>query len=373
MTTNLYDKDTINKLIKYLNPERESFKEFIFRDLNGLYKYTGTYPSITKKYLDVSDNYNFENICDSLQTKEIDIKLCNKFLLNGILNMNHNEIKLVLKNIKEITDISPIFFDIAKEEIINIDHKIIISLLKNLDFKILEDYNDNLNKYVRVIESIPNWLDKINNDNKKIILKIPFFIDYLQLLVDHINSNISILNEDLTEFDLDLIYMKNLENYLINTYNKNLIYNDIINGYISKHSINNEIINKFYKKIMIHENNKNYVFTSYLFKNVFDTYKNNLENIDINNVKKKIMKLILDYNSKELELFEHLSNIVKYIILEKKLIDVNDNKNNIKSNKFVIDDKYLIKEFDLFLKLKQHLINAQNEFIKKYPRNSFYK
>ena len=51
-----------NKFINFVNPERETFKEFIFRDSKGLFKYEGIYPSLTKNYLDISDNYNLENL-----------------------------------------------------------------------------------------------------------------------------------------------------------------------------------------------------------------------------------------------------------------------------------------------------------------------
>jgi hypothetical protein len=373
MSTISYDDETINKLIKYLNPERESFKEFIFRDSNGLYKYIGTYPSLIKKYLDVSDNYNFENICETIQSKEKNIKLCHKFLFDAILNMNSSNVRKVLMDIKQITNISPIFFDVAKEDIINIDHKIVISLLKNLNFKIVEEYYDYLKKNIKVFENITNWLETLDDTNKNIVLKIPLFIDYLQFLVDYINGNISILNEDLTEFDLDLVHMIKLEEYLSNTYNKNLIYNDIISGYINKYSGNNEIINKFYKEIIRNEKDKNYIFANYLFKDVFDIYKNNLKNVNIDDTKRKIVRLLINYKRNEEALFKYLSNLVKYIMLDKKITNISDIKDNIVGDKFVLNEAYLIKEFDLFLRLKQYLINTQYEFMKKYPKNSFYK
>ena len=366
-----YDTQTIEKLIKYLNPERETFKEFIFRDSNGLYKYNGTYPSLIKNYLDISENYNLENICEIIQTKERNIKLCHDFLFNAILNMNANNVNKVLKDIKEITDKSSIFFDIVKEEIINIDHKIIISVLKNLNFKIFEDYNEYLNKNIELFENTTMWLEKMDNTNKNIIIKIPLFIDYLQLLIDYINSNISILNENLTEFDLDFIYMKKLEEYLLNTYNKNLIYNDIIFGYSNKLSNNNSIINDFYKKIIINENNteKIYDYLWHVFFANITNYKNNLKNINIRMIITKLTKLVADYEEKEIKLYDYLSKLVKYIMLDKKILDIS----NIKNSKLIINEEILTKEFDLFLKLKQHLINTQTIFMNKYPKKNFYK
>jgi hypothetical protein len=374
MSTISYDDETINKLIKYLNPERESFKEFIFRDSNGLYKYNGIYPSLVKQYLDISDNYNFENTCELIRTKEKNIKLCHKLLFDAILNMNSSNVRKVLTDIKEITNISPLFFDIAKEEIIKIDHKIVISLLKNLNFKIYEEYDNNyLKKNIKLFTNTTIWLETLDNTNKNIVLKIPLFIDYLQLLVDFINDNISILNENLTEFHLDFMYMKKLEDYLSNTYNKNLIYNDIISGYINKYSHDNELINKFYKQIIINEKEKNYIFTNYLFRDLFKNYQNNLINVNIDSVKRKILGLLINYKRTEESLFKYLSNLVKYIMLDKKINNISDIKDNLVGDKFVLNEKYLIKEFDLFLRLKQHLINTQYEFMKKYPKKNFYK
>jgi hypothetical protein len=370
MSSISYDNQTIEKLIKYLNPERETFKEFIFRDSKGLYKYNGIYPSLIKNYLDISDNYNLENICETIQTKEKNIKLCHEFLFNAILNMNSSDVNKVLKDIKEITDKSPIFFNIAKEEIINnIDHKIVISVLKNLNFKIFKNYNDYLNKNIKIFENTTMWLEKLDDMNKNIIIQIPLFINYLQLLVDYINSNISILNEDLTEFDLDFIYMKKLEEHLLNNYNKNLIYNDIILGYINKLSNNNSIINDFYKKIIINESEKNYDYTSKLFVNIYKSYKTNLQNINITNVLFKLIPLTVAYEETESKLYDYLSKLVKYIMLDKKILDIS----NIKNTNSIINEEILTKEFDLFLKLKQHFINTQSEFIKKYPKRNFYK
>ena len=371
MTSISYDNQTIEKMIKYLNPERETFKEFIFRDSKGLYKYNGTYPSLIKNYLDITDDYNLENICKTIQTREKNIKLCHEFLFNAILNMNSNDVNKVLKDIKEITDKTPIFFDIVKEEIIKIDYKIVLSILKNLNFKMFQNYNDYLNKNIKLFENTTQWVEKMDNTNKNIIIRIPFFINYLQLLVDYINSNISILNEDLTEFDLDFIYMKKLEEYLLNTYNKNLIYNDIIFGYTNKLSNNNSIINDFYKKIIINENNteKIYDYLSNVFYVNITNYKNNLQNINIKTIISKLTKLLADYGEKETKLYEYLSRLVKYIMLDKKILDIS----NIKNSKLIINEEILTKEFDLFLKLKQHLINTQSEFMNKYPKKNFYK
>ena len=373
MTSISYDNQTIEKMIKYLNPERETFKEFIFRDSKGLYKYNGTYPSLIKNYLDITDDYNLENICKTIQTREKNIKLCHEFLFNAILNMNSNDVNKVLKDIKEITDKTPIFFDIVKEEIIKIDYKIVLSILKNLNFKMFQNYNDYLNKNIKLFENTTQWVEKMDNTNKNIIIRIPFFINYLQLLVDYINSNISILNEDLTEFDLDFIYMKKLEEYLLNTYNKKLIYNDIIFGYINNISNNNTLINDFYKKVIINENKIKKVYdTSNLFFYIYNKDKtqiDNLKNININKVKTKMTKLLTTYKNDEIKLYNYLSKLVKYIMLDKKILDIS----NIKHNKFILNEDILIKEFDLFLKLKEHLINTQTEFMNKYPKKTFYK
>ena len=56
-------------------------------------------------------------------------------------------------------------------------------------------------------------------------------------------------------------------------------------------------------------------------------------------------------------------------MLDKKILDIS----NIKNSKLIINEEILTKEFDLFLKLKQHLINTQSEFMNKYPKKNFYK
>ncbi len=376
--SNKLDDDTINTLIKYLNPEREIFKEFIFRDSKGLYKYTGTYPSLIKEYLDDHNDYNFENTCKLIKTKIDDIKSCHKFFFDAILNMDSNAIIPLINKIKEITDEHEHFFDIAKDEIINIDYKVVLAILKKFGFKITEKYNEYLKKYIKVFENTPYWFQKYEDPTKKNISKIPFLIDYLQLLVDYINSNISILNENLTERDTDFLYIMNLEEYLKNTYNKNLIYNEIIRGHLSKYSGNSTVLNNFFKEFMIYEKEKkNHIFNSHILTHIINDYIEKLGNVDNTNVDlssvfRKLHKLLRIYSESENELFETLGELVKYVMLEKTINNQDDINLDPVENKFVLDKDFAKKEFDLFLKLKQHLIEEQREFLKKYPRKYFY-
>ena len=167
--------------------------------------------------------------------------------------------------------------------------------------------------------------------------------------------------------------MKKLEEYLLNTYNKKLIYNDIIFGYINNISNNNTLINDFYKKVIMNENKIKKVYdTSNLFFYIYNKDKtqiDNLKNININKVKTKMTKLLTTYKNDEIKLYNYLSKLVKYIMLDKKILDIS----NIKNNKLILNEEILTKEFDLFLKLKEHLINTQTESMNKYPKKTFYK
>ena len=77
----------INNLIKFLNPERSTFQEFIFRDISGLYKYnkdlTGTFSKIYLNIKNLPENY-LEDTCKKLELQTNNLILCHQYLFNAI-------------------------------------------------------------------------------------------------------------------------------------------------------------------------------------------------------------------------------------------------------------------------------------------------
>ncbi len=322
----IYDNSLTQLLISYLNPQRETLKEFIFRDNNGLYKYeTDISNNLIKNYIKSEVNELLIDTCKKIYVRENNLKNCHNFLFNSILNFNSNKFKNIIKNINKIALSNKDFFDVAKDEINNLDFNIVLSLLKNLNFKEKNIYNNYYNTNLIVIESVTEWISKLGIENKKIILKIPLFHNYLQLLVDFINSNPSILNTNLNEFHSQLYYLKNYTELLENIYNKNALYNEILLSKIDNPIIKNFAqdlhnqfieINKLWKDflILLYNDNKELNNKNFSLKdiNLIDSFGS------IKNIYTIIGSLIRNIKLNEEKIIDILTNILNYSLIANK-------------------------------------------------------
>jgi len=360
-----------NLLISYLNPFRTTFEKFIFKDEKGMYKYIrDESKNLSKIYIDTSLNFIslLTNTCEELHVKETDLKKCHKFLFNAVLNFDNKNLKTILKYLKNMpTD----FFDFVKEDIPQMNHNIILLILKNFNFDIVSYYDEyyerTLNKFINTSEWYEkNIKDKTNLKSNKLV----FLLKYLQILVDYINSNPVLLNPELDEFTLELYYMKNFEEFMQQNYEKNAIYNDILAGILSSRNINSRELDNFLKDIKNDEYEQNSLYATVIEINRYlkSTIVKVIDTKSIINMETNILAPILtNLIDAETEIYDKLIKMIRYIAIQKKIPDKT-------SEKKIIDFDDMEQEIDIFLKLKAHLINTQENFLKKFPkRNFFYK
>jgi hypothetical protein len=364
-----------NILFSYFDPEKESFKNFIFRDSHGLYQFDGVFPLLKKKYLNKDTEINIYeyngNLCQKLKIKQNELLKCEIFLKEILIELkNGKELKSVLGKISELINNDTEFFDLSKEEIYKMDFNLVFNILKNLNFKIKRSYSPIYYRYANYIEPVKEWFSNLSQQNQNILMNIPIFLGYLQLLVDYINLNPNILNDDWSEFDEKLFYLKHLEEYLNKNYNKSSIYNEILLGYIDniEDRRTHAILYKYSKKFL---------------DDIF--YKGLLDSkilLDIFNDNKKTLENTFNFNKKNFEYFDKLlpkyvGYIKSYLTIEKKLIEKIEilikylliNPKNIKTKNMSFYE--ITEQINLFLKLKKDLHYRKTDFIEKYPRNKF--
>jgi len=377
----------INNLIKFLNPERSTFQEFIFRDISGLYKYnkdlTGTFSKIYLNIKNLPENY-LEDTCKKLELQTNNLILCHQYLFNAILNLNNNDVKSILADIAGIITTEANFFDVVKDDITNIDHNIVLILLKNLDFKIIEGSFD-IDYKINKLENVVDWRARRDKSDQNILDKNNFLLTYLQLLVDYINSNPAILNENYTDYYSYLYTIANLEKELKNLYNANAIYKDILiytenkivyNTNIDINNFDIKLKNQLYKindfeKILLQlENFVNFFNNSFkINKGKIILYLDNKEtNIELD---KKILKDLFKNNLKPFSDFiidfkEKMYILINYILINPKF-DIID-KNKIKKE---VTIKELEEEIEKFKNIRYKLRSLQDKMNELYPNNNY--
>lgn len=364
-----------NLLYSYYNPERESFKNLIFRDSNGLYKFEGIFPDLKKNYINENININDYNTktCEKLRVKKENFAKCHHLLVQLITELkNGKELNLVINEISKIIDSDQDFFDLSKDEINKMDLNLIHNILKNLDFKYKKDTKTLFKNTIISIESVDEWFLRLSDENKKILLKIPIFLNYLDLLTKFLNYNPIILNENWTEFDEKLFKLKYLEEYLNKNYNKSTIYKQILFGYfenIDDYKINSFL--NFYSKNFL-ENGNLYYESLRDFHSFQNFFKDNLIPLDVleinlehqkyvDNVLETYIEILNRFNYVDQWIIEKVEILLKYLLINPK----NVKKTNISFNE-------LIKEIELFINLKKNLFEEKNGFIKNYPRYKFF-
>jgi hypothetical protein len=364
-----------NILFSYFDPEKESFKNFIFRDSYGLYKFDGIFPLLKKIYLNKDKEINIneynDNLCQKLKIKQNELLKCEIFLKEIITELkNGKELKTVLEKISELIINDTEFFDLSKEEIYKMDFNLVFNILKNLNFQIKRSYSPIYFRYANFMEPVKEWFYRLSPQNQNILMNIPIFLGYLQLLVDYINLNPNILNDDWSEFDEKLFYLKHLEEYLNKNYNKSSIYNEILLGYIDNiedkrtHAILYKYSKKFlddifYKglldsKILLDLFNDN----KKVLGNTYKIYPKYFQYYD--EIYKKYLNYIKGYLDIEKKLIEKIEILIKYLLINPK---------NIKTKNMSFYE--ITEQINLFLKLKKDLHYRKTDFIEKYPRNKF--
>ncbi len=370
MTLYNYDTSFNNLLIKYLNPERETFKEFIFRDNNGLFRYDGpNIGNLKKVYItDSTTEELFNDTCKRLALNETNIITCQKYLLGAILNFNNAEYKDIHKNIiSELLKNNKSFFDIAKDNLKSIEPNIIISILKNFNFKINKVHNDKYNLELYTVENTVDWLSKIDKFKTNKSQGFIFLINYLQNLVDYVNSNPTLLNPDFTEFDSKFYLMKNYEDFLTNNYNKSAIYNDIIMANLDLIITNTTQVNTFTQniKLKIKELDKLYYQMLVLYQSLFQKISDKIK-INDNSFFAKNIRII---KQSEDILYKHITLLLNYVKINPKNNEEIDLVTNTRK-KLIFKD--IEEQINIFITLKNVLRNMQDEFLLKYPKKNFF-
>jgi hypothetical protein len=368
MTYN-YDTSFNNLLIKYLNPERETFQEFIFRDINGLYRYEGpNIGNLKKVYITDNTSELFSDTCKKLAANETDIIVCQKYLLGAIINFNNTEYTDIYKNI--IIDLlknNKSFFDIAKDNLKTLNANIVINILKNFNFKIDKVYNDKYNLELNTVENTVDWLSKIDKLKAKKSSSFIFLIKYLQTLVDYVNSNPALLNADFNEFESAFYSIKNQEEFLINNYNKNAIYNDIINANLDIIITNNTQVNTFIDniKLKIKELDKLYYQMILVYQGLFKKISNKIE-INDNNFFAKNLRII---KQSEDILYKNITLLLNYVKINPKN---NEEFDLVTKTRQKLTFNNIEEQINTFILLKNVLRNTQDEFLLKYPKKNFF-
>ena len=368
-----------NLLFSYYNPEREYFKNFIFRDSNNLFKFEGEFPNLKKIHLNEKENEHINitdyntNICEKLRIKKINFTKCHNVLVQLIIELkNGKDLNLVLKEILNIIDSDKDFFDLSKDEINKMDLILVYNILKNLNFKTKKDFNIFYKNSINCIESVDEWFMRLSEENKKILIKIPIFINYLELLTQYLNFNPVILNENWTEFDEKLFRVKYLEEYLKKNYNKSSIYKEILFGYF-------ENIDDYKVSSFLNYYSKKFVGNGSLYYETFRDYQifnkfidNNLGYLDVleinikyknfvDNILNNYMKILIRFNNIDKLLIEKIEILIKYLLINPKNIKIKN-----------ISFYELVEQIKIFLSLKKNLYEEKNAFINKYHRYKFF-
>jgi hypothetical protein len=368
-------------LLKYMNPERQSFQEFIFRDQIGLYKYIKNPDgSFTKNYLKeniLPENY-LEETCKMLEVNSKNLTLCHQYLFNAILNLDNKNAKDILKEILTIITSEKDFFDIVKDNIQQIDHNIIVSLLKNLNFTNINDTQ------IKKIENVGDWYIKnFRSDIKnptKISNNFKLFLDYLQLLVDYINDNPAILNPNYTDYNSYLDNITKLENQFNSIYNKNAIYKDILlnekNLDVKTSEFNKNFTNELLNMLNIFE--ESHVEVQNFLELIKNTYNKSskkliIDNIEINDA--KIINLLFINLSIYLDNYTKIHNkiiiLINYIIINPKY-DIIDDLDNPKKIKKELSIDEIEDEINKFQNIRNNLRLLQDKMKEIYPNNNIY-
>lgn len=364
-----------NILFSYFDPEKESFKNFIFRDSQGLYQFEGIFPLLKKKYLDKEKEINIndynDNLCQKLKIKQDELKKCENFIRELLIELkNGKELKSVLRKISKLINKDTEFFDLSKEEIYKLDFNLVYNILKNLNFQVKRSYSPIYYRNANYIEPVKEWFSNLSQQNQNILMNMPIFLGYLQLLVDYINLNPNILNDDWSEFDEKLFYLKHLEEYLNKNYNKSTIYNEILLGYIEniEDRKTHAILSKYSKNFLddiFYKGLRDSKFLLDIYKDNKDTLENTFKITDKNlnyfdKIHKEYFNYIKAYLQIEKKLIEKTEILIKYLLINPK---------NVKTKNMSFYE--LSEQINLFLKLKKDLHFRKNDFIKKYPRNKF--
>ncbi len=339
-------------IIENLDPNRKIFNEFIFRDKeNKLYKLDKeNNPIYLKEDLDY-DNYLFQT-CSSIDSDNKYLNICSNIFFDLVNKYDSTGIKKIITKINETNNISD-FLKITKKNIINIDFNSVLLLLNKLGFQTELYYDNIIERKILKIQNTINWIDTKDEELKKILYKNQIFIEYLQLLVDYINSNPSILNKDWINKETHIYKIKQLELFLKTNYDEINIYLNIL------------------KKNNIYENNLNDIITnendykfSYQISTYFDIflkkYKTYVEGIDFLNksgIYGQYINLIQDIYEKEVEITNKLKPILKFLLLNPKLLDYSNE--TIKNEYTDLD-----KEVQDFITLKNQLKILYDDFDK---------
>ncbi len=360
-----YDTSFNNLLINYLNPERETFSEFIFRDNNGLYKYD----KFKKVYINENiTNELFSDTCNKLQLNEKNIIICQKFLLNVILNFNSSAFnEIYTKTITDMLKNSTNFFEIAKDNLKLVEPQIIINILKNFNFQVNKIYNNKYNLELNTVENKVDWLSRIDTKKSQKSKQFRFLINYLQTLVDYINANPTLLNSEFNEFDSKFYFIKNLEEELKINYNKNAIYNDIINANLDSYTKYDTILNNHANKIKLglQAVDKLYYQLLVTYQNI---YKNIQDKIEID--KTLFVKNIRIIKAAEENINKNIEILLNYIKMNPKNNETFDLVTNKKEQ---ISFNEMQEQINTFVTLKNILRNAQEDLLLNYPKKNFFK
>ena len=123
---------------------------------------------------------------------------CAGFLKNCLENGNISQCKEYLKNDN--------FWPSVTEEVKKIVPLVAVQLLQSFQFKTKEHYDNDLKLNIKTVESVQDWASRLteqiasrtlSKDEVKSIVSNTKLIGYLEMLVDKINSNPTILNRDI--------------------------------------------------------------------------------------------------------------------------------------------------------------------------------
>jgi len=349
-----------DKILSYLDPERYTFTEFVFRDSNGLYKYDGKYPNLKKIYVDKDES--FADTCKRIGVKHKNIELCNKFFFDALLNYDSMTINDLLKVIPNTHN----FFNGAKEQIEKMDINIVLSLLKKFGFKQYSDYVPLYKMYINKMENISFWISRQDPANKDKLNKNQNLLKYLQLLVDYVNSNPAILNTDFTEFESQLYYLKEFEEYMKVKYNKIAIFKDITEGYLD---INDERTNSMAKLVLQNTTDAQLTISTSKITNLLKDYHEKLHpkiKLSKQTIDKLTTNLVIYFDA-EKKIADMIANLTKYIYAVKHH---NINLDN-SLKKVPLTEENIKDGFTIFIQLKNLLAKSQQDFLSKYPKAKF--
>lgn len=345
-------------IIENLDPNRKIFNEFIFRDKeNKLYKLDKeNNPIYLKEDLDY-DKYLFQT-CSSIDSKNEYLNICSNIFFDLVNKYDSAGIKDIMVKINESNNITD-FLQITKKNITNIDFNSVLLLLNKLGFQ-TELYFDNIiERKILKVQNTINWIETKDEELKKILYKNQTFIEYLQLLVDYINSNPSILNKDWTNKESHIYKIKQLESFLRTNYDEIDIYLNILKK--------NNLYENNLKDIISNENDYKFSYQIGRYFDIFlQKYKKYVKGLDLFNPDEKISADTIYGNyydsinniyKKELELTNKLKPILKFLLLNPKLLDYS---NETIKNQYTDLDKEVLD----FIKLKNKLKILYDNFEK---------